>query len=166
MKLEDGQGVKNVTIDRIRINDFFFAEDSAKVGRGWWKPMSNAIIDWPFFVVLGDSGYVGKIWIFFPRFWTISRDTSIYIRLNPFWLPSWADLDFVQVGAPIPGNDDCRTDHWMEECCFCKPNGVRSTQLAVWVPDSRGAQGRWSGTSKLQWSSHHLLCRGSNCAVW
>ena len=48
----------------------------------------------------------------------------------------------LQVGAPIPGNYDCRTDHWMEECCFCKPNGVRSTQLAVWVPDSRGAQGR------------------------
>lgn len=71
----DGQGVKNVTIDRIRINDFFFAEDSVKVG------------------------------------------------------------------APIPGNYDCRTDHWMEECCFCKPNGVRSTQLAVWVPDSRGSQG-------------------------
>ena len=46
-----------------------------------------------------------------------------------------------QVGRSIAGNYQCKTDHWMEQCCFCQPNGVRSTQLAVWVPDTRGQQG-------------------------
>ena len=49
--------------------------------------------------------------------------------------------DQKKIGFPIPGNYDCKTDHWTEECCFCKPNGVRSTQVAVWVPESRNAEG-------------------------
>ncbi|CAE7938475.1 pex16 [Symbiodinium sp. KB8] len=46
------------------------------------------------------------------------------VRLNDFFFTE----DQTMVGALIPGNYDCKTDKWMSECCFCKPNGVRSTQ--------------------------------------
>ncbi len=64
-----------------------------------------------------------------------------------------------QVGRSIAGNYQCKTDHWMDECCFCQPNGVRSTQLAVWVPDTRGQQGAKEGW-KCQPLSLSNLCRG------
>ncbi|CAK9084173.1 unnamed protein product [Durusdinium trenchii] len=59
------------------------------------------------------------------------------VRINDFFFAE----DQKKIGFPIPGNYDCKTDHWTEECCFCKPNGVRSTQVAVWVPESRNAEG-------------------------
>lgn len=46
-----------------------------------------------------------------------------------------------KVGAPIEGNYDCKTQRWEQECCFCKPNGVRSSQVGVWVPQTRNAEG-------------------------
>ena len=71
----DGIGSIHVTIENVRLNDFFFAEDQAKVG------------------------------------------------------------------ASIPGNTECNTEKWTTECCFCKPNGVRSTQVGVWVPETRNREG-------------------------
>ena len=26
-------------------------------------------------------------------------------------------------------------------CCYCKPNGVRSSQVGVWVPQTRNGRG-------------------------
>ena len=59
------------------------------------------------------------------------------VRLNDFFFPE----DRTKVGASIPGNYDCKTDKWMQECCFCKPNDVRSTQVGVWVPQTRDQEG-------------------------
>ena len=63
------------------------------------------------------------------------------VRLNDFFFIE----DQTMVGALIPGNYDCKTDKWTSECCFCKPNGVRSTQVGVWVPETRN----WQGTRDL-----------------
>eukprot|EP00927_Polykrikos_kofoidii_P003257 TRINITY_DN11296_c0_g1_i1.p1 TRINITY_DN11296_c0_g1~~TRINITY_DN11296_c0_g1_i1.p1 ORF type:complete len:477 (-),score=63.23 TRINITY_DN11296_c0_g1_i1:81-1511(-) len=71
----DGHGSVDVTIDNVRINDFHFAEDEAKVG------------------------------------------------------------------ANVEGNYDCKTEQWLNECCFCKPNGIRSSQVGLWVPQTRNAEG-------------------------
>ena len=59
------------------------------------------------------------------------------VRLNDYYY----DADKAKVGAPIAGNADCATGDWTKECCFCKPNGVRSSQVGVWIPESRGAEG-------------------------
>ena len=59
------------------------------------------------------------------------------VRLNDFFFSD----DQAKVGAPIPGNYNCKTDKWTEECCFCKPNGVRSTQVGIWVPETRDSTG-------------------------
>ena len=110
-----------MTIDRIRINDFFFAEDSVKVRRGWWLSMCNAGIDWPVFVLLLGipTKGVGKFLNFFSDCfpYVLCESMSmrdIYIHVHP---PSHFgcllvchDLGSLQVGAPIPGNYDCQTD--------------------------------------------------------
>ena len=44
------------------------------------------------------------------------------------------------MGAAIAGNTDCKTGDWGQECCFCKPNGVRSSQVR-----SMGLAGMWQG---------------------
>jgi len=59
------------------------------------------------------------------------------VRLNDYYFAE----DRALVGATIPGNYDCSTSAWKRECCFCKPNGVRSTQVGVWVPATRDAAG-------------------------
>jgi len=59
------------------------------------------------------------------------------VRLNDYY----HDQDKHLVGADIEGNYDCKTEKWLEQCCFCKPNGVRTTQIGVWVPESRNAEG-------------------------
>ena len=45
------------------------------------------------------------------------------VRLNDYHYAEDAPL----IGAPIDGNTDCGGD-W-SGCCFCKPNGVRTTQV-------------------------------------
>ena len=55
------------------------------------------------------------------------------VRLNDYYYQEDKRL----IGQPVPGNAECSTDHWMEECCFCKPNNVRSSQVGVWIPESR-----------------------------
>jgi len=71
----DGQGSVHVTIENVRLNDYYFAEDKAKVG------------------------------------------------------------------AVVPGNTGCSSWDFNTQCCFCKPNGVRSSQVGIWVPESRSPQG-------------------------
>jgi hypothetical protein len=75
----DGIGSNHVTIDNVRLNDYYYAEDKAKVG------------------------------------------------------------------ASIPGNYKCDTGV-KGDCCFCKPNGIRSSQVGVWVPETRNAEGTSSMT--------------------
>jgi len=55
------------------------------------------------------------------------------VRLNDYYF----DQDKKKVGAPIDGNTQCE-DY---QCCFCKPNGVRSTQVGIWIPESRNHRG-------------------------
>ena len=57
------------------------------------------------------------------------------VRLNDFFFPE----DHEKVGAHIDGNSECQSPSWPSECCFCKPNGVRSTQVGVWIPQTRDA---------------------------
>jgi len=88
----DGQGSHHVTIDNVRVNDYFYNEDKSKIG------------------------------------------------------------------AYIPGNNNCRrrlklknqTNYNDTEggCCFCKPNGVRGTQIAVWIPKTRNSEGTYDVTIK------------------
>jgi hypothetical protein len=59
------------------------------------------------------------------------------VRVNDYYFAEDRDL----IGAEVEGNSDCRTENVKEHCCFCKPNGVRSAQLAVWVPETRNAEG-------------------------
>lgn len=59
------------------------------------------------------------------------------VRLNDFYY----EQDRVMVGASIPGNYNCTTGHFSEECCFCKPNAIRSSQVGVWVPQTRNVEG-------------------------
>ena len=76
----DGVGSEHVTIDNVRLNDYFFAQDQSKIG------------------------------------------------------------------AAIEGNYECAggldgDSDAARGCCFCQPNRVRSSQVAVWVPDTRDAEG-------------------------
>lgn len=63
------------------------------------------------------------------------------VRLNDYYFSE----DKAKVGANIPGNYACQTGDWKSECCFCKPNGIRSSQVGVWIPQTRDA----AGTSKV-----------------
>jgi hypothetical protein len=69
------------------------------------------------------------------------------VRVNDFHYPA----DRSKIGAAIAGNYECSADlrgaggaHRAaagDGCCFCQPNRVRSTQTAVWIPDTRDAVG-------------------------
>jgi hypothetical protein len=54
------------------------------------------------------------------------------VRINDF---HYAE-DRNRIGASIEGNYDCKGG-----CCFCKPNEVRSSQVGVWVPETRNPEG-------------------------
>lgn len=71
----DGMGSVGVTVENVRINDYYFAEDESKIG------------------------------------------------------------------AHVEGNYGCNTTDWDSQCCFCLPNDVRSTQVGIWVPQSRNEVG-------------------------
>lgn len=62
------------------------------------------------------------------------------VRINDFY----TNEDRKNIGAVISGNYNCSTSHWADECCFCKPNGVRSSQVAVWVPATRNVEGTYN----------------------
>ena len=60
------------------------------------------------------------------------------VRLNDYYFAQ----DRSQIGAPIEGNYECGGGLGLRAgCCFCQPNRVRSSQVAVWVPDTRDAEG-------------------------
>jgi hypothetical protein len=65
------------------------------------------------------------------------------VRINDYYYAQ----DQSQIGAAIEGNSDCSggdregDDPGGAECCFCQPNRVRSSQVAVWVPDTRDTEG-------------------------
>lgn len=59
------------------------------------------------------------------------------VRLNDFYYSEDKGL----IGAEVKGNYNCSTEDWDDQCCFCKPNGVRSTQIGVWVPQARNTEG-------------------------
>ena len=70
------------------------------------------------------------------------------VRLNDYYFKEDQD----NIGVDIPGNnsgcndgcDGCK----LGSCCFCKANNVRSTQTAVWVPQTRDADGTRNITVK------------------
>jgi hypothetical protein len=59
------------------------------------------------------------------------------VRLNDYHFPRDAFL----VGYAVPGNNDCTTGSFTEECCFCIPNDVRSSQVGFWAPMTRNPEG-------------------------
>ena len=61
------------------------------------------------------------------------------VRLNDYHYAA----DRANVGASIVGNSDCACETCVvsDECCFCQPNAVRSTQVGIWVPATRNAEG-------------------------
>jgi len=54
------------------------------------------------------------------------------VRLNDYYFAA----DKAKVGANIPGNQ-CGNGG----CCMCQPNGIRSSQVGVWVPQTRNPEG-------------------------
>jgi len=59
------------------------------------------------------------------------------LRLNDYYYGE----DKVHVGQAGADNLDCKHTRFREECCFCKPNAVRSSQVGVWVPLTRDSEG-------------------------
>jgi hypothetical protein len=72
------------------------------------------------------------------------RVTIERVRLNDYYFAE----DKVLVGATVLDNYECDSTHWTGQCCFCKPNGIRSSQVGIWVPQSRNDEG-----------SRHILIR-------
>jgi hypothetical protein len=89
----DGVGSEHVTIDNVRVNDYYYPADRAKIG---------ATIAGNYECSGGELRGAGGA----PRATTAAA-------------------------AAASGGG----------CCFCQPNRVRSTQTAVWVPDTRDAAG-------------------------
>lgn len=74
---------------------------------------------------------------------------SAYVAIENVRLNDWLyQEDKRLVGNSIPGNYDCKTEDWKAQCCFCKPNGIRASQVGIWVPQSRNEEG-----------SHHIVVR-------
>ena len=46
----------------------------------------------------------------------------------------YAEVDQGKVGAVVPGNYNCKLPQGPKDpdCCFCKPNGIRATQVGIW----------------------------------
>eukprot|EP00947_MAST-08B_sp_MAST-8B-sp1_P006420 g6420.t1 len=79
------------------------------------------------------------------------------VRLNDYY----HEEDKGKIGAHVPGNADCPLSTGGRPtggkrggsgesglkggpstgCCFCKPNGIRATQVGVWVPATRNTEG-------------------------
>ena len=63
-----------------------------------------------------------------------SQVTIENVRVNDFYRSE----DEGKIGAPVAGNYNCSKGDGTKPfaqgyCCFCKPNGVRASQVAVWV---------------------------------
>jgi hypothetical protein len=62
-------------------------------------------------------------------------------------LGSYYKADKSKIGASVPGNYNCASNKvdpvhpHADEGCFCKPNGVRSSQVGVWIPQTRDKAG-------------------------
>jgi len=63
--------------------------------------------------------------------------TIEHVRLNDYYFAE----DQAKVGAVVDGNYECGSNDFDKQCCFCLPNGVRSAQVGVWVPQSRNKEG-------------------------
>ena len=72
---------------------------------------------------------------------SLSPNLDIYAPAISYITRTTIAEDRSKIGSSIAGNYDCQTDHWARECCFCKPNGVRSTQVAIWIPATRNRNG-------------------------
>lgn len=59
------------------------------------------------------------------------------VRLNDYFFAE----DRSKIGAEMSGNAECASSDFSRECCFCQPNGVRSTQVGIWCPETRDAAG-------------------------
>jgi len=55
------------------------------------------------------------------------------VRLNGYYYEEDKD----KIGAYVNGNYDCGGASGSNGCCFCLPNGVRSSQVAIWIPKTR-----------------------------
>ena len=62
---------------------------------------------------------------------------SQYVTLENVRLNDFFPEDRAKVGQNITGNYNCRNSNWKHECCFCKPNGIRASQVAFWIPETR-----------------------------
>lgn len=125
-------------IDTIRPGD-----NGALCGGGVFETKGCALNDCSSDVNNGGSDGIGSVHV------TIEN-----VRLNDYYY----NEDKNKIGASIAGNYECNTninirgrphgqrlsDHgfgFEGGCCFCKPNGVRTSQVGVWVPQSRNAGG-------------------------
>ncbi len=52
------------------------------------------------------------------------------VRLNDYY---W-DTDAALVGKLINGNYECKGHYGYDRCCFCKPNGIRASQVSQETP--------------------------------
>ena len=104
--------VRNVSyqgVDTIRPDD-----NGALCGGGAFETKGCARNDCGSHVNNGGSDGVGSVHV------TIEN-----VRLNDFHFAE----DRSKVGASIAGDYNCTSGDTTHNCCFCKPNGVRSTQV-------------------------------------
>jgi len=102
-------------IDTIRPND-----NGALCGGAAFETKGCATNDCSTDVNNGGSDGNGSVYV------TIEN-----VRLNDYYFAE----DQAKIGAHVPGNTKCH--HHSYKCCFCKANGVRSTQVGIWIPESR-----------------------------
>jgi hypothetical protein len=122
--LSSDTAVRNVSyqgIDTIRPED-----NGALCGGGVFETKGCAENDCHTSVNNGGSDGLGS-----------ARVTIEDVRINDFYFAQDQSL----VGANVTGNYDCHSGDTHQGCCFCEPNGVRSSQVAVWVPQTRDALG-------------------------
>ena len=98
------------------------------------------------------------------------------VRINDYYFSEDESL----IGAKIQGNQNCgnrrRTSSAQEQhersrsvghadlnCCFCQPNGVRASQVAVWVPETRDRDdGNWTENLLIE----NLVSRSTQVRCW
>ena len=117
-----------VTVERVAfqgVDTIRPADNGALCGGGAFETKGCALNDCSNGVNNGGSDGLGS-----------TNVTIRDVRLNDFYFGE----DEALVGAPVEGNYDCE-EYGGPNCCFCKPNGVRTSQVGVWVPLTRDEAG-------------------------
>jgi len=117
----------NVTVERVAfqgLDTIRPSDNGALCGGGAFETKGCALNDCSNEVNNGGSDGMGSHNV-------LIKD----VRLNDYYYTTDGPL----IGQDVPGNTDgCA---YYDGCCFCKPNGVRASQVGVFVPLTRDDEG-------------------------